>query len=54
MTLQNDLSFFKAYSIADFKVCDSQIIVFAARFLGTPIKERISGSDFFPVFLHLS
>ncbi len=50
MTLQNDLNFFKSYSIADFKVCDSQIIVFAARFLGTPIKERISGSDFFPAF----
>ena len=31
---------------AEFRVCDSQIVKIAGRFLGTPIKEKISGSDF--------
>ena len=50
MTLQKDPEFQKAYSISDYKICDSQIIVYASRFLGTPIAEKISGSDFFPAF----
>lgn len=48
--LQNDYDFFKAYSIADYKLCDSQILVYASRFLGTPIKQKISGSDLLPAF----
>ena len=48
--LQNDRDFFIAYSIADYKLCDSQILIYASRFLGTPIKEKNSGSDFFPAF----
>ncbi len=48
--LQKDLDFVRAYSIADYKVCDSQLIVYLSRLLGTPIKERISGSDLFPAF----
>lgn len=48
--LQDDPDFFKAYELADYKLCDSQIIYYVSRFLGTPIKERISGSDFFPAF----
>lgn len=48
--LQDDPDFFKAYEMADYKLCDSQIIYYVSRFLGTPIKERISGSDFFPAF----
>jgi exopolysaccharide biosynthesis WecB/TagA/CpsF family protein len=39
-----------AYSVADYKLCDSQILYFASRFLGSPIKEKISGSDLFPAF----
>ncbi len=31
---------------AEFRICDSAILMFAARFLGTPLKEKISGSDF--------
>ena len=50
MTLQKDPEFQKAYSISDYKICDSQIIVYASRFLGTPIAEKISGADFFPAF----
>lgn len=48
--LQKDSEFFQAYSVADYKLCDSQILVYASRFLGTPIQEKLSGSDFFPAF----
>lgn len=48
--LQYDRDFFQTYLKADYKVCDSQILIYASRFLGTPIKERISGSDLFPAF----
>jgi len=48
--LQNDREFFKAYSIADYILCDSQILIYASKFLGMPIKQKISGSDFFPAF----
>jgi len=50
MLLQKDPEFLKAYSTSDYKVCDSQIIIYASKFLGTPIKEKISGSDLFPSF----
>lgn len=50
MKLQKDADFFKMYSLADYKICDSQILLYASRFLGTPLKEKISGSDFFPTF----
>jgi len=48
--LQKDPEFVQAYSICHYKLCDSQILVYASKFLGTPIKEKISGSDFFPAF----
>jgi exopolysaccharide biosynthesis WecB/TagA/CpsF family protein len=48
--LQRDPDFVQAYSIADYKICDSQILMYASKFLGTPIKEKISGSDLFPAF----
>lgn len=48
--LQNDREFFKAYSIATHKLCDSQMLIYASKFLGTPIKQKLSGSDFFPAF----
>lgn len=48
--LQKDPEFFQAYSMSDYKVCDSQILVYASQFLGTPLKEKISGSDLFPAF----
>jgi len=50
MKLQKDPEFYENYSLADYKVCDSQILMYASRFLGTPLKEKISGSDFFPAF----
>jgi len=48
--LRDDQEFLKTYSAANYKVCDSQILLYASKFLGTPIKEKISGSDFFPAF----
>ncbi|MGQ4649279.1 WecB/TagA/CpsF family glycosyltransferase [Lyngbya aestuarii] len=48
--LQRDTEFYNAYEIADYKLCDSKIIYFVSQFLGTPLKEKISGSDFFPAF----
>ncbi len=50
MKLRKDPKFVKAYQKADFRVCDSQILMYAAKFLGTPIKAKISGSDLFPMF----
>ncbi len=50
MKLQKDLDFVRAYSQADFRVCDSQVLMKAAKFLGKPIKAKISGSDLFPLF----
>jgi N-acetylglucosaminyldiphosphoundecaprenol N-acetyl-beta-D-mannosaminyltransferase len=48
--LQKDPEFVEAYSISNYKICDSQILLLAARFLGTPIREKISGSDLLPAF----
>ncbi len=48
--LQHDRHFYEVYNEADYCVCDSQIIQYAARFLGQPIVEKISGSDLFPAF----
>ncbi len=50
MKLQKDMDFVKAYSKADYRVCDSQVLMFASKFLGTPLKAKISGSDLFPMF----
>lgn len=50
MKLQRDQEFVEAYKQADFRVCDSQVLVYASKFLGTPIKAKISGSDLFPRF----
>lgn len=48
--LQKDRDFFRVYEDADYRICDSQLIFFASRFLGQPIREKISGSDLFPAF----
>lgn len=46
MKLQSDEEFARAYSAADYRVCDSQILMGASRLLKKPIREKISGSDF--------
>jgi N-acetylglucosaminyldiphosphoundecaprenol N-acetyl-beta-D-mannosaminyltransferase len=48
--LQKDEEFCQAYGAATYKTCDSQVVMFAARFLGIPLKEKISGSDLLPAF----
>ena len=48
--LQKDRHFYQAYLDADYRVCDSQLIFYASRFLNQPICEKVSGSDLFPAF----
>jgi exopolysaccharide biosynthesis WecB/TagA/CpsF family protein len=48
--LQRDEEFCDVYRAANFRTCDSQTLFYISRFLNTPIKERISGSDLFPAF----
>jgi N-acetylglucosaminyldiphosphoundecaprenol N-acetyl-beta-D-mannosaminyltransferase len=50
MKLQKDKEFFDIVPKFDVITCDSQILFAAAKLLGSPLKERVSGSDFFPLF----
>lgn len=50
MKLQSDPEFVKTYQAANYKLCDSKVLFFVSRLLGSPIKEKISGSDLFPAF----
>jgi len=50
MKLQKDRAFRAVIDQFDVITCDSQIMYFATRFLGTPVRERVSGSDYFPKF----
>lgn len=50
VNLQNDQEFYEIYQQAEYKVCDSKILIYLAKFLGTPLREKISGSDLFPAF----
>ncbi|WP_019504557.1 WecB/TagA/CpsF family glycosyltransferase [Pleurocapsa sp. PCC 7319] len=48
--LQKNREFYRVYQEADYRVCDSQLIMFASHFLGQPIGEKVSGSDLFPAY----
>lgn len=48
--LQKDRQFYQVYLEADYRVCDSQLILYASHFLNQPIREKVSGSDLFPAF----
>jgi N-acetylglucosaminyldiphosphoundecaprenol N-acetyl-beta-D-mannosaminyltransferase len=50
MKLQKDREFHAILDHFDIITCDSQILYFATRFLGSPVRERVSGSDYFPRF----
>jgi N-acetylglucosaminyldiphosphoundecaprenol N-acetyl-beta-D-mannosaminyltransferase len=50
MKLQKDREFYELLPKFDLITCDSQVLTIAARLLGTPLKERVSGSDYFPRF----
>lgn len=47
VNLQRDSEFYDAYSIASWVLCDSRIVSYAAKFLGSPIEQVIPGSSFF-------
>ena len=48
--LQKDREFYNIYQHADYRTCDSQILLFISRLINRPFKERVSGSDLFPKF----
>lgn len=50
MKLRRDDDFVSVYQQADFKICDSQILMYAAKFLGKPLKAKLSGADLLPWF----
>jgi exopolysaccharide biosynthesis WecB/TagA/CpsF family protein len=47
MKLRADAEFHRIFHQAEFRICDSRIVELGARLLGTPVKEKIAGSDFF-------
>ena len=50
MKLQKNQDFYLVYQEADYRVCDSKVLMYISSFLRTPIQEKISGSDLFPAF----
>lgn len=42
--------FHECASMAEFSVCDSKVLLLSAKLLGTPLKEAIPGSSFFPMY----
>lgn len=48
--LQKDREFYQTYQASTYRVCDSKILIYASKLLGTPIQEKISGSDLLPEF----
>jgi exopolysaccharide biosynthesis WecB/TagA/CpsF family protein len=50
MKLQQDRAFYDLLEQFDVITCDSQIMYFSTKWLGTPVQERVSGSDYFPKF----
>ncbi|MBE9115631.1 WecB/TagA/CpsF family glycosyltransferase [Lusitaniella coriacea LEGE 07157] len=50
MKLQTDEELYRVYQDSTYRVCDSKILQYAAKFLGQPVQEKVSGSDFFPFF----
>lgn len=52
--LHKDVRFKEAYDSAAVILADGMPILWAARFLGTPLKEKVSGSDLFPKLCEIS
>jgi N-acetylglucosaminyldiphosphoundecaprenol N-acetyl-beta-D-mannosaminyltransferase len=52
--LQKDKAFYECYLQADFRVCDSRILFLLSKWLFAdhPLRDQITGSDFFPAFCH--
>lgn len=47
---QRDREFHLMASSAEFSVCDSRVLLLMSRLLGSPLKEAIPGSSFFPMY----
>lgn len=52
--LESDDHFRNVYKEANLVLTDGQPLIWLSKFLGTPIKEKISGSDFFPEICNLA
>jgi N-acetylglucosaminyldiphosphoundecaprenol N-acetyl-beta-D-mannosaminyltransferase len=50
MKLQRDREYASICRRAEYVVADGQMLVYASRFLGTPVRQKISGSDFLSAF----
>ena len=50
MKIQKDREFYEIYHESNYRVCDGQILFWMLKLLGKPVKEKISGSRFFPAF----
>ena len=48
LALQRDREFYRLLPTFDVVTCDSQVLFAALRLLGRPVRERVSGSDYFP------
>lgn len=54
MKVQTDLEFKEIYNQASLVLADGQPLVWASRFLKKPLKEKVSGSDLFPLVCSLA
>jgi N-acetylglucosaminyldiphosphoundecaprenol N-acetyl-beta-D-mannosaminyltransferase len=54
VTAEDDLEFRAAYNAASLSLADGKFIVWAAKLLGTPVPEKISGSDLIEPLLRLA
>ena len=50
MKHQRDEEFHRYALQAEYVICDSKVVLLASKFLGTPLKEAIPGSSFFPQY----
>ncbi|WP_017325494.1 WecB/TagA/CpsF family glycosyltransferase [Synechococcus sp. PCC 7336] len=48
--LQQDAEFYRAYTSATYRVCDSQVLTNLSRLSKRPLKEKIAGSDLLPAY----
>jgi N-acetylglucosaminyldiphosphoundecaprenol N-acetyl-beta-D-mannosaminyltransferase len=54
VSIEHDYEFEKVYHFADLVVADGMPLIWLSRILKTPLKERITGSDLFPVMCDLA
>lgn len=52
--MEKDQEFLEIYKKADLILADGKPLIWISKFLGTPIKEKISGADLFPVMCRMA